>query len=256
MPPSWGANGLLHPGRRPLPAEPTLDHRAFEYESDGLRMRGWLFPAQAPRRGVTVVYLHGIGDNRASGTWIAERLVQRGFDVLAYDGRGHGASEGDTCTYGVREKHDLSRALDALGAQKVVLVGVSLGAAVALQAAPDDPRIDAVVAVSSFADLRSIADERAPFFASRGQISDALAIAEREGRFRVADASPLEAARRIRVPVLLVHGAKDAETVPQHSLRIHDALSGARRLILVEDAGHGDALGRAWTDVESWLVAH
>jgi hypothetical protein len=55
MPPSWAANGLLHPGRRPLPADPALGHRAVEFGSDGLLLRGWLFPAAPPRRDVTVV---------------------------------------------------------------------------------------------------------------------------------------------------------------------------------------------------------
>jgi len=254
MPPSWGANGLLHPVRRPLPPEPALDHRSVEFESGGLRLRGWFFPAEAPRREITVVYLHGVGDNRASGVWIAGQLVRRGFDVLAYDSRGQGASEGDACTYGVRERHDVSRALDAVGARKAVLVGVSLGAAVALQAAPDEPRVMAVVAVASFSDLESVARERAPFVASRSQVDEALARAEREGRFRVADASPVEAARRIRIPVLLVHGAKDTETSPEHSMRIEAALGGARQFLVVEGAGHGDALGKAWPAIEAWVI--
>ncbi len=254
MPPSWGANSLLHPARRPLPPAPGLDHRAVEFESDGLRLRGWYFPAELPRRGITVVYLHGVGDNRASGTWIAERLVRGGFDVLAYDGRAQGISEGVACTYGAHERRDLSRALDAVGATRAVLVGVSLGAAVALQAAPDDSRIVAVVAVASFADLESVARERAPFVASRGQVDEAIAMAEREGRFRVAEASPVEAARRIRIPVLLVHGAKDTETGPHHSRRIEQALGGARQLLLVEGAGHEDALGKAWPEIERWLL--
>jgi hypothetical protein len=39
----------------------------------------------------------------------------RGYDVLTYDGRAHGESGGNACTYGVYEKHDLLAALDAVG---------------------------------------------------------------------------------------------------------------------------------------------
>ncbi len=70
--------------------------------------------ARGPRHG-TVIYLHGITDNRASGIWVAERLVPSGFDVLAYDSRAHGDSTGDVCTYGFHEKRDLSRVIDRLG---------------------------------------------------------------------------------------------------------------------------------------------
>ena len=91
------------------------------------------------RRG-TLIYLHGVADNRASGAGVIERFRKRGFDVVAYDSRAHGESDGDACTYGFYEKQDLRRVLDSVGVGPIVLVGCSLGAAVALQLAADEPR--------------------------------------------------------------------------------------------------------------------
>jgi dipeptidyl aminopeptidase/acylaminoacyl peptidase len=111
-----------------------------------------------------------------------------------------------------------------------------------------------VIAVASFSDVETVARERAPFFASAGQVTEALALAEREAKFPVAEASPRKAAPRIRVPVLLIHGAEDDETPPDHSRRIHDALGGPKELLLVEGAGHGDALRpQAWQRIEAFL---
>jgi pimeloyl-ACP methyl ester carboxylesterase len=234
---------------------PALAHREVLVQADGAMLRGWYFPGARPPSGATVVYLHGSADNRASGLWIAERMVRAGHDVLAYDSRAHGESSGDACTYGYREKRDLSRALDALGVSRAILVGGSLGAAVALQAAAEDPRILAVVAAATFSDLETVARERAPWFASEGQIREALAIAERQGEFEVAAVSATLAARRVRVPVLLVHGADDAETPPAHSERVFAALAGPKQLRIVEGAGHSDALGRVWPEVEAWIEA-
>jgi uncharacterized protein len=211
-------------------------------------------PGDRPCSGSTVVVLHGIADNRESAVWIAERLVPHGFDVLAYDSRANGESGGDACTYGFYEKRDLSRALDHLGAQRAILVGNSLGAAVALQAAAEDPRVIGVVAADTFSDLLTIATERAPFFASTAQIGEALALAEKEGRFRIADVSPVDAARKIHVPVLLLHGAQDRETSPSHSERVFAALAGPRKLRIVAEARHGEALGKAWNEVEAWIM--
>jgi hypothetical protein len=59
-----------------------------------------------------------------------------------------------------------------------VLLGASLGAAVALQEAAEDPRVSAVVAAETFSDLRIVAAERAPFFFTRGIIGKALKLAE------------------------------------------------------------------------------
>ncbi|HYG67884.1 MAG TPA: alpha/beta fold hydrolase, partial [Anaeromyxobacteraceae bacterium] len=249
-----GASALLHPPRRPIEAAPPLAHRDVAVESDGATLRGWRFPANGPVRRAAVVYLHGFADNRASGIWIAEKLVPRGHDVIVYDARAHGASGGAACTWGAREKRDLSRVLDALGIERAIVLGVSLGAAVALQAAAGDPRIVGVVSVATFADLASIARERAPPVVPDARVRAALEAFEREAGFRATDVSAVASAAQVRVPVLVVHGADDRETPPSHSRRVFEALAGPKRLRIVEGAGHNDALGKAWPEVERWIA--
>src|SRR5512138_3762254 len=121
----WGAYAIVQPRRRPLTAVPRLAHETVAFESQGLRLEGWLFRATAAHRGL-IVYLHGIADNRQSGVGVAERFVTRGYDVFTFDGRGQGRSEGRFCTYGYYEREDVSRALDALHAERAVLFGSSL----------------------------------------------------------------------------------------------------------------------------------
>jgi pimeloyl-ACP methyl ester carboxylesterase len=220
-----------------------------------VKLKAWLFRAEAPKRG-TVIYLHGSADNRASGIGIAEHFVPLGFDFLAYDSRAHGESGGDMCTYGFYEKHDLSRVIDRVESPPVVLLGSSLGAAVALQTAAEDDRIAVVVGVATFSDLRTVAGERAPFFASRRNIEEAIKLAEDAGKFRFDEVSPAAAAPKIRAPVLLVHGEKDQETPPAHSQRVYDALRSPRRLILVPNAAHNNALTpEVWRQIDDWIFA-
>jgi pimeloyl-ACP methyl ester carboxylesterase len=256
MPPEWGANGLLHPTRRRLVAAPDLPHEDVAFRSDGLLLKGWLFRGTGARRGL-IVHLHGVADNRSSGVGIARRFGPKGYDVLTYDSRAHGESEGEDCTYGFYEKRDLSRALDAVHADQAVLFGSSLGAAVALQAAAEDPRVRGVIAQSPFSDLETVARERAPWVATAAEIAEAFAIAERKGHFRIAEVSPRMAASRIPVPVLLIHGENDRETPSAHSQRIFDALGGPRRLLVVPGRGHNDALRDegTWREIEAWLAA-
>ncbi|MET0556262.1 MAG: alpha/beta fold hydrolase [Vicinamibacteria bacterium] len=257
MPPEWGANAVLHPYRKPLSAAPDIPYEDVAFTGDGeVALRGWRFPARGPRRGL-VVYLHGIGDDRAGGIGLAKRFGPLGWDVLAYDSRAHGASGGDACTYGAREKRDLVRVLDEAKADRVVLFGSSLGAAVALQAAPLDARVRGVIAQSPFSSLEEIARDRAPWFATDAEIARALDIAQMQGRFTLADASPVASARDIRVPVLLIHGVRDRDTRPAHSERIAAALAGPKRLLLVPGAGHDDTLRdpAIWSEIEGWLAA-
>ena len=156
MPASWGADALLHPRRRPLTVARPAAAEEVAIDSEGVKLKGWLFRGPAPRRG-TIIYLHGSADNRASGVYLGERFLARGFDVLMYDSRAHGESEGSNCTYGFYERKDLIRAIDLVPAKPVVALGASLGAAVALQAAPEDPRIATVISVATFSDLRMVA---------------------------------------------------------------------------------------------------
>jgi len=251
--PGWAAGGLLHPGRRSVDPSLAAKFGKQTFQGDGVTLEGWKLPAAGTARG-TVVYLHGVADNRGSSLGAA-RLTERGFDLVAYDSRAHGNSGGDACTYGFYEKRDLSRVLDRIERGPIVVIGSSLGAAVALQAAADDPRITAVVAAESFSDLESIARERAPKFMTEGSIKKALEIAEEQGKFAVGDVSPVRAAARIQVPVLLLHGAVDRETPPLHSQRIFDALAGPKELILVPGAGHNQALQPAvWPRIEAWIA--
>ena len=255
MPPSWAANGLLHPGKHPA-SPPARTFEPLELDGAGVRLKGWKFRAEGPVRRGTVLYLHGIGDNRGSSVGIANHFVPQGFDVISYDSRAHGESEGTACTYGVYEKEDLLRILERVEARPIILLGVSLGAAVALQTAAQTKLVSAVVAISTFSDLRSVARDRVPFFASEGNIRKAFALAEAEARFRVDDASPLLAAPAITAPVLMIHGAKDDQTPPVHSQRVYDSLRGPKRLILVPGAGHDDTLGRTvWPQIDEWLRA-
>ena len=253
--PVLGANGLLHPAKRVMDAATQRQFPTMRFAGSGVDLEGWQVPAEGRRRGA-VVYLHGIADNRGSAAEAVRRMSRQGFDALAFDSRAHGNSGGDACTFGYFEKRDLRRVIDSLPAGPVIVIGASLGAAVALQAAAEDPRISAVVAAESFSDLRTVASERAPWFFTPGAIRRSFVLAERLAQFKVDDVSPAAAASRIRAPVLLIHGAADTETPPRHSQRIFDGLAGSRRLLLVPGAGHNHSLQPwVWDEIEKWIDA-
>lgn len=248
-----GAGGLLHPARHRVTMAPPPTCKEATFHGEGLDLTGWRCRGSGPRRG-TIVYLHGVADNRTSAVGVIERFGKRGFDVIAYDSRAHGESPGDVCTYGFFEKLDLRRVLDGVDSGPIVLVGTSLGAAVALQEAAADTRVTTVIAAETFANLRTVATERAPFFFTPGVIARAFQVAEQQGRFEVDAVSPEAAAAKITIPALLVHGAADSNTPPDHSRRVLAALAGPKRLILVPNARHNESLrGDVWPEVEQWL---
>lgn len=114
-------------------------------------------PQIAPRG--TIVLLHGFWVAREAVLHWGLRLAEAGYRTVLVDLRGHGASTGPWATFGALEVGDLMQVLDALEREglaegAVGVLGVSYGAAVALQWAGRDPRVRAVVALESFADAR------------------------------------------------------------------------------------------------------
>ncbi len=252
--PLVAARMLLQPFRREAKTGIPADYSPVTIQSQGLELHGWRAPAIGERRG-SLIYMHGVSDNRTSGIGILERFRNRGFDVLAYDSRAHGSSGGAYCTYGYFERHDVSRAIDELDDGPVVLIGSSLGAAVSLQAAPIEPRITCIVAAETFADLRTIAVDRAPKWLSQGMIDRSFRRAEAMANFFVGETSPLLAAPEVAIPVLMLHGEDDVDTLPLHTHRVFEALKGPKRLIMIPHTGHNGSLksDATWSQIEEWI---
>ena len=155
------AHKLLRPVRVPLALQP--EDVALEVAEVGIpsprgRLAAWYLPA---RNGCTLICCHGINDNR--GQWLAPvaRLHhERGYGALLFDFAGHGQSEGNQVTYGVREQEDAAAALAYLDARGDVnlagvgIMGYSLGAITSVLAAASDARLRCVVIESGFADLQ------------------------------------------------------------------------------------------------------
>ena len=184
MPPEWGAEAVLRPQRRAVEAVPDIAYDEVSFAgADGIVLRGWRFRASGERRGV-LVYLHGSGDNRQGGIGLAKRFAPKGWDVLAYDSRAHGGSGGSVCTYGVLEKRDLregARRGRGRPGRPVWMLARRRGGAAGRAARP---RIRGVIAQTSFSSLEEIARDRAPWFATAGEVERALAIAGKKGRLR------------------------------------------------------------------------
>lgn len=92
-------------------------------------------------RGVPLVFFHGIGMNRRAYLRLLNRLPQMGFLVVAIDAPGHGDSLAPPRaqdTFGSRVAIT-ERVLDALGIQRAVLVGHSMGGRTAAELAARRP---------------------------------------------------------------------------------------------------------------------
>lgn len=221
---------------------------------------GWLFHHPAPRR-CAAVLLHGHGNTRYGVLEYAPLVWKRGCHVLAMDARHHGASTGAYGTYGYHEKHDLAAVVTWLGerlslpASRIGLVGESMGAAIALQAAAIVPDIAFVIADSSFSELAAMVERRGvALYGSpvRAFLPGAMTIAGWRAGADIYDAAPVRYAARVQAPVLLIHSRADDGTPWQHSQAIHDAIPHARKAVHILDWGtpHTEAVNQRYADYE------
>ncbi|MFZ5444246.1 MAG: alpha/beta hydrolase [Myxococcota bacterium] len=255
------AGMLVRPLRVPVVGEPSLAHEALSITAeDGVVLDGWTFSPPGKPRAVLVL-VHGKDINRQHFVSAAERFVAQGFGVVAFDQRAHGRSSGEYVTFGAKEVGDLRLVIDAAVTKwgrtlPVVVVGESLGAAVALQTAAVDERVRVVVAGASFADLQTVIDDRAPALLGERGKREAVRVAEENARFHVADISPERAAAHIKVPTLLLHGSEDSYLPLKHSLRIYDALAGPKKLVRLEGVDHVGVLlsAQAWDQIDDFIA--
>src|SRR5580658_1988272 len=188
--------------------------------NDGVELRGWKVVPASPN-GDWVLLFHGVSDNRTGGLGHSEFLLRHGYSVVMMDSRAHGKSGGDMATYGWKERYDTVAITDALYSTEKVrhlyAHGVSMGAAIALQAAAVEPRIAAVSAEDPFANLREVTYDYAgldmsPFLGEtlfRPASIFAMRAVEKSGGFDPDEVSPEKAVAQRPFPVLLICGTDD-----------------------------------------------
>lgn len=266
---------FLPPAMRPAP-DPAIADRvagtgnwqtAAIVAEDGARLEGWFYPGA--KRGTTVIVLHGVADSRKGMSGHARMLLRNGYSVLAPDSRGHGASQGEPFSYGVRERRDVARWIDWLQREHHVTtvygLGTSMGAAILLQTLPDEPRIRAAVADCPFATFRRVAYHRVSqasgmpvWFGgllAAPLVEQAMLYARLRYGVDLSHSSPLDAMRRnTSTPVLFVHGVEDTNIPPSHSADLAQVQGSP--LWLVQGAHHVQSLSVAGEEYERRVIAH
>jgi len=270
------APGVLHPMRlnpdRVAETQAMLERtgaQKIEFDvraPDGIELRGWKVRAASPN-GEWVLLFHGVSDNRTGVLGAAEILLRHGYSVVMMDSRAHGQSGGSMATYGWKERYDTVAITTALYATEKVshlyALGVSMGAAIALQSAAVEPNIEGVIAEDPLANLREVSYDYTGLHWSpllgktlfRPAAITGLAALEAAGGFDPDDVSPEKAVAARSFRVLLICGTLDRTIPCRHAERIYAAARGPKELWVVEGAGHASALGRDPIGYEQHVIA-
>ncbi len=246
--PSINVSVVTHSPREAVPAAQSLGlpgARDVTFAAaDGVRLGGWYVPS---RNRAAVILLHGSHGNRTSTEDYLRFLSGAGYGVLAFDARGHGESAGHTNALGWRADEDVAGAVEFLrrqpgvDANRIGMLGLSMGAEVALRGAANGTPLRAIVAdgagASTTGDNRLVS--HGPFAPLYYAVSW-LTMRQAELLSTYGEPTPLKSiVGRIEAPTLLIaSNRKDELTID----RKFGALIGPNaRLWYVPDSGHTQA---------------
>ena len=204
--------------------------------ADGVHLTGWFFASTAPPNGITVLLLHG--NEGVLPDYIPEVQLLRtlGFDMLLFNYRGFGKSDGTTLGETTLDL-DGAAALRYLTKKRgvdpksIALLGVSLGSAVAAHLAASSP-CRAVALVGAFASAKKQATQLQAWL-GKPWLPEFLL------DFLSSPFDTVGKISRANCPVLVIHGENDHVVPLEQAQAIYDAVHQPKRLIVVPGAGHG-----------------
>jgi pimeloyl-ACP methyl ester carboxylesterase len=204
---------------------------------DGLLLDGWFIREEGAER--TILVCHGAGANKGNFIWFLAPLRGEGYNVMFFDFRGHGSSDGRIITYGIREKLDVLAAVAWLKeerpeqSKRIVGLGSSLGSMALALAAAEEPRIDAVVLDSPFVSPRSLLHSHARLVPAVGPVVCdwlLLLVSFHTGTDFFDVSAERSVASLGKRPVFIVHGDKDIGMPAEHAKRLHEAAKGPKAI--------------------------
>ncbi|MGB7630795.1 MAG: alpha/beta fold hydrolase [Candidatus Deferrimicrobium sp.] len=230
----------------PVPGLENTVRQGVRFESeDGVRLHGWLL---SPRDGVSrgaILFLHGNAGNISTHIGSVLWLVDAGYTVFTFDYRGYGKS--DEKEPDITGVHRDARAalkkflsLPGISADRLVVFGQSLGAAIAVYTvatAPADRRPRALILDSPFAGYRRIV---------RDKLSSLVVtwpLAWPVSWFFDDEYSPERWIGKVApVPVIVIHGTADRVVPYAHGKMLYELASDPKGIWTVEGGGHATAL--------------
>ena len=214
---------------------------------DGLKLRARYYHRTdgAP----VVLMMHGYrGNAYRDGNGIFYFTQKYGFNLLMPDQRAHGLSEGKTIAFGVKERWDCKTWAEYLverfgKEQKVMLCGLSMGAATVLMASdvglPDN--VTGIMADCGFSSPKEILCSVMKSLKLPAKLVYPMARfgAKLFGGVDLEEASAVESVKHCKSPVLLFHGEADNFVPCYMSHLCREACACEVELLTVPGAGHG-----------------
>ena len=201
---------------------------------------------------IWTIIIHGYSGQGSDMIYIAKEFLDRGYNTLIVDLRGHGKSEGNYIGMGWPDRLDIidwsNYIISKNKASKIILYGVSMGAATVMMATGEELPENIKVAIEDCG-YTSVWEEfkiqlnnifNLPTFPV---LNAASAVCKIKAGYMLEEGSAVEQVRKSKTPTLFIHGDQD-RFVPFEMLDVlYEAANCEKQKLVVEGAAHAEAVG-------------
>lgn len=215
------ADKLVHPARKPILSHGYTENRMIWAEKD----------------------------KGKAGLRLFQFLHNQGYNLLTFDYRNSGTSQGNTTTVGYYEKEDLLGAIDFIKSKdtkaQIALMGWSQGAATSLMAAPYASSVKLIISDSTFSNLKTYLSKGLPHWSGLPNFPFTPLILNvwvplLTGIDNLNKVSPINDVSHFNGPILLIHSKADGAIPVENSINIYNRYKGKKniQLKLFKSADH------------------
>jgi len=228
-----------------------LDFQDLQITSyDGLGLYAYYRPADKKDTKLMVVLIHGWRDTPAQMAAFAQMYLEKtDCHILIPHLRAHGMSKGSYIGYGLSDSQDLLMWTAYMehnlpGPLTILYHGWSMGAATGLIAAGSDHMSPSVVGLIADCPYDSLENQFSYYIRARYHFAPGLLLrnvsrfSQKKIGYTIHQVSPIARAKKIKIPVLLIHGTNDTFVPTYMGEAIYDQIQSPKRLLLVQDAEH------------------
>jgi len=254
---------IPRPRNLSTPAKYNLDFHAQRFASrDGSILEAWYVPGREDQP--VILLFHGFAVSKSSLLTTARVLHELGYGTLLVDFYGSGGSSGSGTTIGVKESDDVAATVDYARRtwkdRKLVLYGISMGGAALLRAvAVDAVKPDAIIVEATFDTLLNTGKNRFRSMRLSGwPFAQVLLFwGSVQNRFNFFSHNPVDYARSVNCPALILHGEQDERVTVEEARTIASAMGTSARFVAFPGVPHMpiiDARPEQWRrEVEKFL---
>jgi len=258
---------ISHPERRPVLLDPSvlgMNYSEITFKNNDIKLKGWFIPGNSNS---TIIIAHGYGGNKAGCLDYAEFLHKAGYNLLLFDFRAHGESGGNWTSNGYYESDDIIAAVNYLKenfstyAEKIGVLGISMGGKAAIIASAKTEDIDAVIADSAPAgfiesmNLRERVEMKSCKVIGLFVIEDLVSyLYELQTGISEDRNKALNYVNRMNSAILIIHGDKDRIVPVKDAYLLYERAKEPKFIWIVNNTGHHGALQWHWVEYERNVI--